>query len=49
MPKRPVAFEIDQEIQRKLATDLFNFTWTLLKKLDRTEREKEDRDLVLRT
>jgi DNA-binding transcriptional MerR regulator len=41
MPIRPTAFVMDPQVQRKAAADLFNYTWTLLEKGDRTERESD--------
>jgi DNA-binding transcriptional MerR regulator len=41
MPIRPAAFVMDPQVQRKAAADLFNYTWTLLEKPDRTEREAD--------
>jgi hypothetical protein len=41
MPKRPTSVSLETEAQRQLAADLFNFTWTLLEKPDRTERETD--------
>ena len=41
MPIRPAAFVMDPPVQRKAAADLFNYTWTLLEKADRTERESD--------
>ena len=41
MPIRPAAFVMDPQVQRKAAADLFNYTWTLLEKGDRTERESD--------
>jgi hypothetical protein len=32
---------MDPQVQRKAAADLFNYTWTLLEKGDRTERESD--------
>lgn len=36
--------DVDKEVHRKLASSLFNFTWDLIEKADRTE---EDKDLML--
>jgi len=33
--------DVDKEVHRKLAIDLFNFTWNLIEKADRTEVENE--------
>jgi DNA-binding transcriptional MerR regulator len=41
MPIRPTALVMDPQVQRKAAADLFNHTWTLLEKSDRTERESD--------
>jgi DNA-binding transcriptional MerR regulator len=41
MPIRPTAFVMDPPVQRKAAADLFNYTWTLLEKGDRSEREAD--------
>jgi DNA-binding transcriptional MerR regulator len=41
MPIRPTAFVMDPPVRRKAAADLFNHTWTLLEKGDRTERESD--------
>jgi DNA-binding transcriptional MerR regulator len=41
MPIRPTAFVMDPQVQRKAAADLFNYTWTLLEKGERTERESD--------
>jgi len=32
---------MDPQTQRTLAADLFNYTWTLIEKPDRTERETD--------
>ena len=37
-----VPTEIDPATRRKLAADLFNHTWTLLEKLDRTAAEDDE-------
>jgi DNA-binding transcriptional MerR regulator len=39
--KRPTSVSLEPELQRKLAADLFNHTWTLLEKADRSERETD--------
>ena len=39
MPARPGSVSLEPELQKKLARDLFNYVWTLLEKVDRTERE----------
>ena len=42
MPKRPTAPPaLDPELERRTAVGLFNFTWTLLEKPDRTPEEDE--------
>ena len=42
MPKRPTAISAaEPETQRKLAAELFNYTWTLIEKQDRTPEETE--------
>jgi hypothetical protein len=41
MPIRPTSVELDPQLQRKLAVDLFNYTWTLLEKPNRSERETD--------
>src|SRR5262245_54711507 len=41
MPRRPTSVSLEPGAQRQLAVDLFNFTWTLLEKADRTERETD--------
>ena len=41
MPIRPETVVMDPEVRRKAAADLFNYTWTLLEKADRTERETD--------
>jgi len=41
MPIRPTAFVMEPQQQRRAAADLFNHTWTLLEKGDRTERESD--------
>jgi DNA-binding transcriptional MerR regulator len=41
MPIRPASVTMDPQVQRKAAADLFNYTWTLLEKTDRTERETD--------
>jgi hypothetical protein len=41
MPARPTSVALDPDMQRKLAVDLFNYTWTLLEKADRTDRERD--------
>jgi DNA-binding transcriptional MerR regulator len=41
MPIRPDAIAMDPQVRRKAAVDLFNHTWTLLEKPDRTERETD--------
>jgi hypothetical protein len=41
MPEPPESVVMDPEAQRALASDLFNYCWTLLEKDDRTERETE--------
>jgi hypothetical protein len=41
MPIRPSSVSLEPALQRKTAADLFNFTWTLLEKPDRTERETD--------
>jgi DNA-binding transcriptional MerR regulator len=41
MPIRPTSVAMDPQVQRKAAVDLFNHTWTLLEKPDRTERETD--------
>ena len=45
MPQRPTApSTLDPELQRRTAVDLFNYTWTLLERSDRT---KSDDDLMV--
>jgi DNA-binding transcriptional MerR regulator len=41
MPIRPTSVALEPTLQRKTAADLFNYTWTLLEKPDRTERETD--------
>jgi hypothetical protein len=41
MPNRPDAVAMDPQVRRKAAVDLYNHTWTLLEKADRTERETD--------
>ena len=41
MPIRPASVSLEPALQRKTAADLFNYTWTLLEKADRTERETD--------
>ena len=41
MPKRPTSVSLEPELQRKLAAELFNYTWTLIEKQDRTPEETE--------
>jgi DNA-binding transcriptional MerR regulator len=41
MPIRPASVSLEPALQRKTAADLFNYTWTLLEKSDRTERETD--------
>jgi hypothetical protein len=41
MPIRPTSVSLEPDTQRKLASELFNYTWTLLEKGDRTERESD--------
>jgi DNA-binding transcriptional MerR regulator len=41
MPIRPTSVSLEPELHRKVAVDLFNYTWTLLEKPDRSERESD--------
>jgi DNA-binding transcriptional MerR regulator len=41
MPLRPTSVAMDPQVQRKAAADLFNHTWTLIEKPDRTQRETD--------
>ena len=41
MPLRPTDISLDAESRRKAAADLFNYTWTLLEKPERTGRETD--------
>jgi hypothetical protein len=42
VPKRPEApTTLDSDLQRRTAADIFNFTWTLLEKADRSPREDD--------
>jgi DNA-binding transcriptional MerR regulator len=41
MPIRPTSIALEPEARRRAAADLFNYTWTLLEKGDRTERESD--------
>jgi hypothetical protein len=41
MPKPPESVAMDPDVQRTLAADLFNYSWTLIEKPDRTGRETE--------
>lgn len=41
MPKRPTEIAVDPAERRRLAGELFNYTWTYLEKDDRTEEETE--------
>jgi hypothetical protein len=40
-PLRPTSVSLDPGVQRTAAVDLFNYTWTLLEKPDRTPRETD--------
>jgi hypothetical protein len=41
MPRRPSSVAVEPEQQRKLGVELFNYTWTLLEKEDRTQRDTD--------
>jgi hypothetical protein len=41
VPKRPTGISLEPETKRKLAAELFNYTWTLIEKPDRTSEETE--------
>jgi hypothetical protein len=41
MPIRPASVSLEPALERKVAADLFDDTWTLLEKPDRTERETD--------
>jgi DNA-binding transcriptional MerR regulator len=41
VPKRPTSISVEPEIRKKIASDLFNYVWTLLEKEDRSEREDD--------
>ena len=41
MPIRPTSVAMDPQVRRNAAVDLFNHTWALLEKPDRTERETD--------
>src|SRR5438093_9057270 len=41
MPARPTSVSLESERQKKVASDLFNYVWTLLEKPDRTRRETD--------
>lgn len=41
MPARPTSVSLELESQKKVASDLFNYVWTLLEKPDRTRRESD--------
>jgi hypothetical protein len=41
MPTRPTTISLGADAQRKLASELFNYVWTLLEKPDRTAHETE--------
>ena len=41
MPIRPDSISLDPQTRRKAAVDLFNHTWTLMEKTDRSERETD--------
>jgi hypothetical protein len=41
LPKRPTSISLDPEAKRTLAAELFNHTWTLIEKADRTPEETE--------
>ncbi len=41
-PSAPDTIELDSATRRKLAADLFNHTWTLLEKPDRTPAEDDE-------
>jgi hypothetical protein len=41
MARRLKSIELGAAVQRKLAIDLFNFTWTLIEKPNRTPRETD--------
>jgi hypothetical protein len=38
---RPSSFSLEPELQRKIAVELFNYTWTLLERPERTQRETD--------
>jgi len=41
MPTRPTSVSVEPELQKKLASELFNYVWTLLERPDRSERESD--------
>jgi hypothetical protein len=41
VPARPTSVPLEPALRRKLAVDLFNYTWTLLEKPARSEREND--------
>ncbi len=42
MPRRPTTISIDVEARRHAAKELFNYTWTLLEKADRTRDDDDE-------
>jgi hypothetical protein len=41
MPRRPTSISVEPEERRKLGVELFNYTWSLLEKEDRTQRDTD--------
>jgi DNA-binding transcriptional MerR regulator len=41
MPRRPTSISVEPEQRRKLGVELFNYTWTLLEKEDRAQRDTD--------
>jgi hypothetical protein len=41
MPRRPASISVDPEQRRKLGVGLFNYTWSLLEKKERTPRDTD--------
>jgi len=41
VPARPTSLTLEPESQRRLASDLFNYVWTLLETPDRSERQSD--------
>ncbi|HEY3776232.1 MAG TPA: hypothetical protein VGL69_24770 [Solirubrobacteraceae bacterium] len=41
MPTRPMQISLQPERQRAVAADLFNYVWTLMETVDRTQRQTD--------